>query len=208
MVAIDDEKGGNWLETDAAKDVVGSVRHALRCAQSAQEDAQEYKWLLLALHSALQGGCVCHLTTIAEPIGAVGAKNAEEWLRYYNGAGTNPVARPPRTQLMNLPDLLKTVRLSNSSQAYRGEPIEISDEELEWLIRFHRDFRNQFTHFEPRGWVIDLSGVTALARLIARIVTDILDRGWAFRHLDVKDSESLRGALLQLASISVTVPRD
>ena len=55
----------NWLITDESNDVAGSIRHALRTASFVGEDPQAWKWIALALHSALQGACVCHLSTTA-----------------------------------------------------------------------------------------------------------------------------------------------
>ena len=60
-----------WIRTDEAEDAAGSVRHALRAGEMTANDPQAWKWVALALHSALQGACVCHLTTTAAPIGAV-----------------------------------------------------------------------------------------------------------------------------------------
>jgi hypothetical protein len=69
-----------WIRTDEAEDVAGSLRHALHAATLVNADPQAWKWVALALHSGLQGACVCHLTTTAAPVGAVAERNAGEWL--------------------------------------------------------------------------------------------------------------------------------
>ena len=61
-----------------AEDIAGSIRHALRCQQFTSVDPQTWKWVALALHSALQGACVCHLVSTASPFGAVTKQNAGE----------------------------------------------------------------------------------------------------------------------------------
>lgn len=105
----------NWIRTDEAEDVVASIRHVIRSAKFVGEDPVAWKWVVIALHSALQGACVCHLTTTAAPVGAVTERNAGEWLAYFERLRTNPNAKPPKTYLMSLPDLLRAVRKPHSA---------------------------------------------------------------------------------------------
>lgn len=173
-----------WVSTNEAEDVACSIRHAVRCLQFVDDDPHVWKWVILALHAALQGACVCHLTTTAAPVGAVTKKNASEWLKYFDDMSANPRAEPPKTKLMSLPDLLKAVRKPNSFGGGSRKGIAINDTELAWLTRIHNEFRNQFVHFSPAGWSFEISGVPKIARLVARIIKDIFDRGYGFRHLD------------------------
>lgn len=189
-----------WIRTDEADDVAGSLRHAIRSARGIGDDPLIWKWISLALHSALQGACVCHLTTTAAPVGAVTARNAAEWLTYLGG-GNDPGASPPRTQLMVLPDLVKAIRKPRSA-GDRGNPagIAVSDVELAWLRRFHDTVRNQFVHFAPMGWSIEVSGLAPLGSLIARIIGEIADGEWAFRHKDGEWMAALRADLERLSA--------
>lgn len=176
---------GHYIETNEAEDVAGSVRHALRCEDFVSEDPQAWKWGILALHSALQGACVCHLTTTAGPAGAVTKTNAAEWIDYFEESRENENVERPTTKLMALPELLKAVRKQGSCGGFsNSKKIEVSDSELVWLRRIHFEIRNQFVHFAPLGWSIEVSGVPQIGQIIARIIKDIHDCGWAFRHLD------------------------
>ncbi len=193
-----------FVETDEAQDVAGSVRHALRCWRFVGDDPHEWKWLILALHGALQGACVCHLVTTATPLGAVQKRNAVEWHKYYDQSLTNPPSTPPRTELMALPDLLKAVRKPNSSGGGLSDKhVSINDTELIWLIAIHREFRNQFVHFSPTGWQFDVSGMPKFAHLVARIIQEILDCSWAFRHLRTQQRVALRQDLVQLSAVKL-----
>lgn len=192
----------NWIQTDEVEDVAGSIRHAIRACQFAGEDPQAWKWVVLALHSALQGACVCHLTGTTAPLGAVTKRNASEWLTYLEESRTNPDARPPKTHLMNLPDLLEAVRRPRSAGDHSNDAgVTVSETELLWLRRFHDDIRNQFVHFEPNGWSIDVSGIPELARLIGRIISEILEMGWACRHQKCVKRQEMRQNLKALALI-------
>ena len=191
-----------WIQTDEAADVAGSIRHALRTAQVVNKDAQSWKWVIIALHSALQGSCVCHLTTTAAPIGALTESNTRKWLTYLEDSRTNNTAKPPETKLMALPDLLKAVRKSNSAgDRSNASGVTITDSELSWLKRFHADFRNQFTHFEPKSWSIEVSGIPEIAKLIARIIEEIIECGWAFRHFPCSEREEMKRNLQALTTM-------
>lgn len=188
-----------WIQTDEAEDVAGSVRHALRAAKFTPDDPQAWKWVLLALHSALQGACVCHLVTTASPIGAVTPRNANEWLGYFEASRTDPNARAPVTYLLNLPALVKAIREPRSAGDGSNEAgIAVSDSELEWVCRLHDSVRNQFVHFSPQGWSLEVSGIPDFAKLTARIILEIDNAAWAFRHQGAAWRERLRTDLKRL----------
>ena len=105
---------------------------------------------------------------------------------------------------MNLPDLLKAIRRAHSAgDGSNVSGIVLSDSDLTWLKRFHEDLRNQFTHFEPQGWSIELSGIPGLAKLISRVIGDIANVGWAFRHKDGAWKSSLAENLQKLAALQL-----
>lgn len=194
------EQEGHWVSADEAEDVAGSLRHALRAVKFVADDQQAWKWVLLALHSALQGACVCHLTTTAAPIGAVTERNAGAWADYFAASRTDPNAEPPKTYLMALPDLLKAIRKPRSAgDGLNAAGVTLSDPELAWLRRIHDEVRNQFVHFEPMGWSLEVSGVPAIGQLIARVIDEMLDMGWAFRHLGTDGRAALRADLARLS---------
>ncbi|WP_312814092.1 GNAT family N-acetyltransferase [Brevundimonas sp.] len=188
----------SYLRTDECKDIASSVKHALWCMDKVHYHPSEWKWFTLAIHSALQGALVSHLTTTATPIGAINNKCAAEWLTHFNGEGPPP----KKTQLLNFPELLKKARKPGTCG---GGPtmvsIQISDIELGWLSRFHENVRNQFTHFEPMGWSLEISGLQPLGALVARIIEAVIDAGWAFRHEDYDWVADLRNDLRRLATV-------
>ena len=193
----------NWITTDEADDVAGSIRHALLSFDATSKDDHAWKWVALSLHSALQGACICHLTTSASPLGAVTKRNTAEWLNYFEISRSDPSAKAPETFLMPLPDLLKKVRQPHSAGDRSNEiGIIISDQELVWLRDFHDGIRNQFTHFEPMSWSIEISGIPRLAELAARIITEILGLGYAFRHKEREWKQEISNNLSLMSKLA------
>lgn len=145
----------NWIRVDECEDVAGSIRHAIRTAELLRDDPQAWKWVAIALHSSLQGACVCHLTTTAAPLGAVTESNAKQWIAYFEESRNDKQAKPPKTYLMALPELLKAVRKPHSAgDGSNGSGVSINENEIQWLCRFHIHIRNQFIHFSAMIWSI------------------------------------------------------
>jgi len=192
-----------YFQTDEAEDVAASVRHALRCWAMTKDDPHAWKWFALALHSALQGACVDHLLTTATPVGPLTARSNSAWMDYFEASRNDDTVRPPaRTELMALPDLLKTVRKAGTAGNGTAAAILIDDGDFSWLRRFHDEIRNQFVHFEPMGWSLEVSGMAGLAKLVSRIVGDVLEAGWAFRAKKLAWKDALKADLAALAALA------
>ena len=189
----------NYLRTDEYDDVLGSIRHAIVCSRLVENDPQAYKWGILALHSALQGACVCHLVGSTAPLGVV--YNEQEWIDYLNNRDEN---KPPKTKLKSLPELLNALRNSDTS---KNGKIEISKKEYDRLKYFHDKIRNQFVHFEPQGWSLEISGLPDFARLIAKIIKEIHSKRYAFRHLHDDEQTYLINNLEELKKATWNVEK-
>ena len=50
-----------WLRTDEIEEFIDALEHAAMFARQLTDDVKAWKWLIIALHSALQGACVCAL---------------------------------------------------------------------------------------------------------------------------------------------------
>ena len=190
-----------WIQTDEAEDVAASVRHVLRCRAMVNQDPHAWKWVALGLHAALQGTLVCHLFTAASPLGVVTGKHAQEWVDYFEASRADSERRPPKARLLDLSELIKLARKPGSAGDGRSIGlVRVTDAELVWLRLFHTKVRNQFVHFEPMGWSVEVLGLSALSALIARNIDDALQVGWAFRHKNGEWHAALEAQLAVLAN--------
>ena len=193
------DRSTSWLQTDEAEDVAGSIRHCIASLQLAASDEQAFKWVLLSLHSALQGACVCHLATTFPPIGVATRANEAEWLKWAEDSRATPDLPQPKTYVAKLPELLKRIRRPHSAgDRSNATGIGLSDTDLQWWTRIHGAIRNQFTHFAPRSWSIELSGISGLVFLTTRLISEMCDASWAFRHQDESWMLALRSDLGKL----------
>ncbi len=152
---------------------------------------------------------MCHLSTTAHPIGALTKQNTGEWLEYFDLSRDDLTVACPKTILASLPELLKRIRKVNSAgDSGQGSRIALSDRELSWLSRLHDDVRNQFVHFAPMGWSLDVSGMAGLIALTGRLIREISSYGWAFRHEDNEWQAMLSNDLDTLERVSVQLFSD
>lgn len=188
-----------WIRLDERDDVAGSIRHCVACVALVRADHVAWKWLILSLYSALQGACVCHLSTTAHPVGALTPKSTKAWLEYFDLSRHDSNTPLPETRLLSLPDLLKKVRKKRSvGSAEDGREINVTDRELQHFQHLHDNVRNQLVHFEPLGWSLDVSGLSTLIPATIRIIRQIQKAGWAFRHEDAAWLDALNQDLLAL----------
>jgi hypothetical protein len=174
----------NWLQTDEAEDVLASLRHAEACFELAKSDKHANKWLILALHSALQSACVCHLTA-TDLRGALDGRTEQLLYEADEKRRNGSPYKLPKLRIADLVELLQRVRKPHSAgDRSNDNGIPISESELDWLARIHREIRNRLVHFHPMRWSIELSGIPDLAGLVVRIIRDIQSCGWAFRKKD------------------------
>ena len=88
----------NILRTDEREDVAGSLRHTLASYKLLEDDPQAWKWVFLALYTALSGACVCHLTTTSG-LGALSDNSAKELSDYFERSRAEPGILYPATRL-------------------------------------------------------------------------------------------------------------
>ena len=71
-----------YVRTDERQDVLASLDHCARCLAETEHSDGAWKWVILSLHSALQGAMVCHLSGTAEA-GALTPTCARKWFEWH-----------------------------------------------------------------------------------------------------------------------------
>lgn len=206
-----------WLRTDERADVLSSLSACLLCLRHCNEDTGLWKWAILSLHSAIQGAMVCHLSGSAQ-LGALSEKAAAKWLDWHErdrkgetrriDCGTNEVGvrqfrfadgnRPPPERLADAGELFE--RLINESKRIEGGAgaiIEVTAPERESFQRLH-DLRNNFSHFTPKGWSVEFSGLPDAFLDMLRLVERIAADPWPFRHMSEGETTKLADLLKEL----------
>ncbi|WP_138422681.1 hypothetical protein [Maritimibacter alexandrii] len=195
-----------YYEIDEFEDVIGSLK-ALAAAVGDNPSKLEVKWSFLAAHSALQGACVCILTD-TRGLGAL-TRDSEKALSEYlearsqeamrNAVGGKPITIPlpayPETRMANLRNLARRlpddVRFNVANSGERSESEE--DEHLTLLSRW----RDEFTHYPPQSWSIEVAFVVPiLETTISKIEQISSHRAYKrFNRFSETEIEALIGSI-------------
>ncbi len=209
-----------YVRTDERQDVLASLEHcALSLSQAGQSD-RAWKWVVLSLHSALQGAMVCHLSGTAQ-LGALTKKRAAKWLKWHERDRRGEIKRiqdvdefgrpitriekredePPVDFVANADELFErlscpSLRIENGC----GGIISIIEKQGKSFKRLHK-LRNQFSHFSPKGWSIELEFIEEVIDDVLDVLCSILDDHWPFRNMPEEDKIALRSRIQEIRSI-------
>ena len=166
-----------WLRTDEIEEFIDALEHAAMFARQLTDDVKAWKWLIIALHSALQGACVCalrggHDTTGVDVLTSQSREERLHWLQV--ASRENPCAPAPEEQrLASLLGLFTRVRKPTCLP--RPYTLNACEDMVDDVTKLN-SLRNDFIHFIPGGFSLEVSS-------LPRIVTHAVE---AIKHLAVE----------------------
>ena len=145
-----------WLRTDEIEEFIDGLEHSAMFASQLTADVKFWKWLIIALHSALQGVCVCalggHDTTGVDVLARRSRKKMLHWFQV--ARRENRCAPVPEQRLAPLIELFERVR--KPTYLPRPYTLEASVDMLDDVKELNR-LRNTFIHFLPGGLSSEVS---------------------------------------------------
>lgn len=143
-----------YIHFDQREDVISSLELLAMSVSRIDRRPSDWKWCIIAAHSALQGALVCVLSGTAE-IGALRSDLQSAWLEWFD----DRKGKAPDTKLADFKTLLKWARNSGRmAHADEGPPLKVSATQIRDLHKLHY-FRNQFAHYAPMLWAIEKAGL-------------------------------------------------
>ena len=135
---------------DEREDVLASTDLLAIAAPKLRKQPSYWKWMIIAAHSGLQGAMVCAIQdTSATNI--LDEKAATKMLKYLETLEGDM----PQERLADFIALLEKYQ-----NKYPGHGI--TPEQLENIHGLHKQFRNNFAHFVPKGWSIKTAMLPAI----------------------------------------------
>jgi hypothetical protein len=176
------------IEVDEASDVLLSLRLLDLSMSKFNADPKWLKWVVISLHSAIQGAAICHLSGTMNT-GALNEESAKNWIKYHNNRDNEKVGWPG-VVVADFPELMGRVRSAKKKFDRNSPPISMTNDQNEKL-KMLNSFRREFTHFSPKGWSIETSGTTSIVKTLLPIIREIEKEGWGFRHMKSDDKIEL-----------------
>lgn len=175
----------SYYQTDEELEAAEALSFAARTAASLGKDPRMWRWVIIALHNAVQGFMVLSLRH-GNGLLALTQKSAGEWLAAY-GANTGVY---PEEQLDKYLSLYKKVKSQTYGAIGGNKPFKPIGTEGK-SIRQLNSLRNQFIHFTPKGWSLEISGLPRIGKDCLRLVAFL---GWETPNILWHRSIALRRA--------------
>jgi hypothetical protein len=137
-----------WFRTDEREDVIASLSLFIQSVKLLEEDSLYWKWSIISLHSAVQGMMAFHLS-FGNDLLVMSKSDAEKWLESHETD-----SEYPETQMDGFLNLYKKIK-KHDVLGYYFKPRNQQGRSIKKI----NIFRNEFIHFMPKGWSIEMSGM-------------------------------------------------
>lgn len=148
----------NWFRTDEIEEFISAIEFCAFLTNHLANNWNYWKWLIVAAHNALQGIFVCALrgidTTGTSMLTKKSSAEVWHWLNVESREPSPPSC--PKEQLAPMLDLYKRVR----SKRYMDEECCLpTHQQMNKDIIKLNFLRNEFSHFTPKGFSVETSGL-------------------------------------------------
>jgi hypothetical protein len=156
--------------------------------EKVKEDINWWKWVIISLHGALYGFMVCALA------GSAGFSTykddvTEKLLKYYSLSSKEqkkkgyPNIRKKLEYFLNLYERIKDIKhMKVLSIGKAFNPKTDQDSSVEKL----NEVRNEFMHFDPKLWVLEING---MPKIVAEIMDIIYFLAFESNNIILNDSK-------------------
>lgn len=153
-----------YLRTDEEFEAANAMQMATKFASNLAEDLHLWRWVIIALHNAAQGIMVLSLRH-GNGLLALTDESYSAWMAAYAKNVT-----PPPEKLDNYLNLYKKVKHKEWGQVSgntRFVPVGTEGGDIKRL----NSLRNEFIHFTPKGWSLEVDGLPRIALATARLIS-------------------------------------
>ncbi len=177
----------NWLGTDESQEAVLALQLVSEQLAHLESTGNHHywTWIIVGLHNALQGFMVLALRG-TNNINVLTEDCAKEWLTAYErGDG-----KYPEQKLDNFLNLYKKIK-SERMQMYVNSQVFKPSGTQGRSVKKLNSFRNNFVHFVPKGWAIEVSGLTQIVDDCLNIISFLaFDCGNVFWHEQILETQT------------------
>ena len=194
------------VEIDEITDILVSLEFCAFSLTQLHKSERAWKWVIISLHSALQGAMVCHLSGRLL-IGFQEEKTAKKSLeRFAKYARNEPAELPPVHQPMASAKILleRMINTDKRVEDTLGRVISVTEgQERAFETLYY--LRNEFIHFGAKLYCIGIPFMKNATLGSLDILSAIIDDGYIFTQADEDEAEKMRTAVANIKSILDTI---
>ena len=154
-----------YLETDEATEVFVTLTALSDFLQRSSNDVYYWKWVFIALHNAVQGAMVVALRR-SDGFGPIQEKIERKWHEEYQKTGKSLPIDERLLRFLELYEKIKTPGMLQNATIKCYSPPGGQDRAMTKL----NDIRNEFIHFTPKGWSLELTGAPELCLEVVDVI--------------------------------------
>jgi len=143
----------HWLRTDEAQQAVLALQTANEQLPRVTANPHHWQWVIIGLHNALQGFMVLALRG-TNGLNVLTDECAKEWLAAYE-RGDDKYPEPKLDKFLKLYKKIKSDRMKMYVNSQLFKPSGTQGRSIRKL----NSLRNEFIHFVPKGWSLEVSGL-------------------------------------------------
>jgi hypothetical protein len=160
------------LYFDEREDVLTSTDLLAIVTPKLKKQPSYWKWMIIAAHNGLQGALVCAIQNTSAT-NVLNKKSATKMLNYLKTLEGDR----PQEYLADFVTLLKEYRKKYPSHG-------ITPEQLKSIHGLHKQFRNNFAHFVPKGWWIEIAMLPPIIESALDLIESAMQQHQVVIHLN------------------------
>jgi hypothetical protein len=153
-----------YLRTDEEVETANAMQMAAQFASSLSTDLHLWRWVIIALHNAAQGAMVLSLRH-GNGLLALSDESHSAWMAAYDKGETLPPEK--LDTYLNLYKKVKHKEWGQIGGNTRFAPAGTEGGDIKRL----NSLRNEFIHFTPKGWSLEVDGLPRIALAAARLIS-------------------------------------
>lgn len=168
-----------WLRLSEEKNAIDYLGKAAFFIKSVSENYNDWKWVIIGLHGALYGFAIAAC----------------------RGTDSRSVVTK-RGRLISFWQALKRCQdPNNMKMLIHSKHLILTENQKESIEAFKSVFRNEFEHFKPKGWSIEIHGMPEIAIDVLEVIRFLALETNTYVHLNEDD----RNLVEQLIENSIVV---
>jgi len=153
----------HYLKTDEQEEAVSALESFAEWSNRVEPQIDYWRWVVLALHNAVQGFMVLALRG-SDGLRPLRNDVAEAWLTAYREGGEYP--KEKLDSFLNLYKKIKSDIMLLFVHSRKFTPTGSQGRSIKQL----NSLRNQFIHFLPRSWLLEVSGLPQICLDCLKII--------------------------------------
>lgn len=138
-----------FIRVNEISEPLNAIVMAKEFLERSDQDPYNFKWVIIAIHNALQGFMVLALM-------GTSSLSIIRWKEEYSGKTAYEVLADPDKKLIAFSELFKRIK---SKKYMQGTSFKDANGKVTRSIKELNSVRNQFIHYLPLGWSIGIKGI-------------------------------------------------